>query len=436
VAVVHDLDGNMTSGPLNSNAAVAHGFDARNRLISVAASGSAPALSYAYDPAGHRVAVTQSGQTTTFAVNPVAALSQVLVRTRPNGAKTFYVYGPGLLYQVDDAENTVTYHYDTRGSTIALTGGAGTVTDRVEYSTYGRITHREGTTDTPFLFNGRYGVMTDPNGLYLMRARYYNPHLRRFVNADPIGLAGGMNFYAYADGNPISLIDPFGLAAVGESGLGYWLKGLAKGVIVDGLWGDIKGVGAALSDLPGTAAGLWHAATHPLETADAIWTGLKGFGQNVASGDPRAVGAGVYYAAGVLIPVTKIRIIDQFGDAGRIAEAAKTVANPVPSTMARVIPEGIPATTLGRPGAADVFVTAADDIAGMNAVQIANRLGIPQSPTGFRVFEFPTPQSGVASPVFRSDPGFIGGGLTSGGAREFVIPNGPIPPGAVTRTVP
>jgi hypothetical protein len=115
--------------------------------------------------------------------------------------------------------------------------------------------------------------------------------------------------------------------------------------------------------------------------------------------------------------------------------AAKTVANPVPSTMARVIPEGIPATTLGRPGAADVFVTAADDIAGMNASQIANRLGIPQSPTGFRVFEFPTPQSGVASPVFRTDPGFIGGGLTSGGAREFVIPNGPIPRGPV-RTVP
>jgi hypothetical protein len=50
--------GNMTSEPLNSNAAVTHGFDARNRLISVAASGSAPALSYAYDPDGHRVAIS------------------------------------------------------------------------------------------------------------------------------------------------------------------------------------------------------------------------------------------------------------------------------------------------------------------------------------------------------------------------------------------
>ena len=51
------------------------------------------------------------------------------------------------------------------------------VTDRIEYSAYGLTTHRKGTTDTPFLFNGRYGVQTDINGLLYMRARYYNPYL-------------------------------------------------------------------------------------------------------------------------------------------------------------------------------------------------------------------------------------------------------------------
>jgi hypothetical protein len=37
----------------------------------------------------------------------------------------------------------------------------------------------------------------------------------------------------------------------------------------------------------------------------------------------------------------------------------------------------------------------------------------------------PYPQSidGIASPVFRKNPGFIGGGHTLGGAREFDIPN-------------
>ena len=69
----------------------------------------------------------------------------------------------------------------------------------------------------------------------------------------------------------------------------------------------------------------------------------------------------------------------------------------------------------------------------MSAAQIAQHLTIPTSPTGFRIFEFPTAQSGITSSVLRPNPGFIGGGRIAGGAREFVIPNGPIPPGSVVR---
>jgi RHS repeat-associated protein len=110
---------------------------------------------------------------------------------------------------------------------VALTDGTGTVTDRIEYSPYGTISWRAGTTDTPFLYNGRYGVQTDTNGLLFMRARYYNPYLCRFLNPDPLGFTGGLNFYAYADGNPITLLDPFGLGAVGERGANYWSPVLA-----------------------------------------------------------------------------------------------------------------------------------------------------------------------------------------------------------------
>jgi RHS repeat-associated protein len=119
-----------------------------------------------------------------------------------------------LLYEITEtatSTNTRTYHFDYRGSTVALTGDNGLPTDRIEYSAYGTTTYRTGTNDTPFLFNGRYGVQTDANGLLHMRARYYNPHLCRFLNSDPAGFSGGLNFYAYADGNPISIVDPFGL---------------------------------------------------------------------------------------------------------------------------------------------------------------------------------------------------------------------------------
>jgi RHS repeat-associated protein len=78
---------------------------------------------------------------------------------------------------------------------------------------YGLTTYRTGTNDTPFLFNGRYGVQSDANGLLYMQARYYNPYLCRFVSSDPSGFGGGLNTYAFAEGNPVSLIDPFGLGA-------------------------------------------------------------------------------------------------------------------------------------------------------------------------------------------------------------------------------
>jgi RHS repeat-associated protein len=52
----------------------------------------------------------------------------------------------------------------------------------------------------------------DPEtNLYYYRARYYDPKIGRFTGEDPIGWFAGVNFYAYALGNPIRRTDPYGL---------------------------------------------------------------------------------------------------------------------------------------------------------------------------------------------------------------------------------
>ncbi|HYW12855.1 MAG TPA: RHS repeat-associated core domain-containing protein [Longimicrobium sp.] len=44
-----------------------------------------------------------------------------------------------------------------------------------------------------------------------MRNRYYNPATGQFTQPDPIGLAGGLNSYGFAAGDPVSYSDPYGL---------------------------------------------------------------------------------------------------------------------------------------------------------------------------------------------------------------------------------
>ncbi|MEF2967372.1 RHS repeat-associated core domain-containing protein [Paenibacillus sp. M1] len=89
---------------------------------------------------------------------------------------------------------------------------------RYTYGIYGELEQHEGSTSQPFQYNGRDGVMTDPNGLYYMRARYYDPELKRFLNRDVIlgDLTDGqtLNRYAYVNGDPVGYVDPLGCLSV------------------------------------------------------------------------------------------------------------------------------------------------------------------------------------------------------------------------------
>ena len=66
-----------------------------------------------------------------------------------------------------------------------------------------------GSVTNPFLYTAReFDLET---GVYFYRARYYDPSVGRFNSEDPIGFAGGANFYRYGGNDPATKIDPAGL---------------------------------------------------------------------------------------------------------------------------------------------------------------------------------------------------------------------------------
>ncbi len=67
-----------------------------------------------------------------------------------------------------------------------------------------------GTTYNSLRFPGQY--FTQDSGFYYNMFRDYDPATGRYIQSDPIGLYGDINTYSYAQSNPVSNVDPFGLS--------------------------------------------------------------------------------------------------------------------------------------------------------------------------------------------------------------------------------
>ena len=87
----------------------------------------------------------------------------------------------------------------------------------------------------------------DASGLKYMRNRYYNPQTGQFTQQDPIGLAGGLNLYGFASGDPLNYSDPLGLCEPWPACANdYWDEAAVAGHQKGGIAGNAKAVGAVV----------------------------------------------------------------------------------------------------------------------------------------------------------------------------------------------
>lgn len=123
--------------------------------------------------------------------------------------------GPIVRIDLQNPANTRYYVIDGLGHVRALVAPNGAITEVWHYDSWGNILSMPAQRmEQPFLWNGAYGYEYIPfTGLYPVAAREYDPRTARWLQRDPIGVAGGHpNVYLYSKNDPVNLADPSGLS--------------------------------------------------------------------------------------------------------------------------------------------------------------------------------------------------------------------------------
>jgi len=158
-----------------------------------------------------------------------------ILKLKTNGANiitgaTYINNGQMLARQIDN-NNLQSYISDAKGSVLKLNNFDGSNSQNYSYDAYGNIINTAlssqkisvttnsaitqgldaqsnnfaAATINPFQYNGE---RTDANtALQYLRARFYNPEIKRFINQDTYSL---LNKFGYVDGNPVMKTDPSG----------------------------------------------------------------------------------------------------------------------------------------------------------------------------------------------------------------------------------
>jgi RHS repeat-associated protein len=157
-------------------------------------------VQFVYGPDGARLKKTAGATTTLYLGADIEIVGGTQIKYLPGDARR-----SGL-------STTTWLHRDHLSSVRAETDTTGAVAFRANYRPYGeQLVSVSGVAESKAFIGERLDAET---GLQYLGARYYDPILARFIQADPSDPSQpgvGVNRYAYALGNPVGLMDPKGL---------------------------------------------------------------------------------------------------------------------------------------------------------------------------------------------------------------------------------
>jgi RHS repeat-associated protein len=182
---------------------------------------------YTYNAFNRLTTATKAGVTSTYAIN---ALGQRVHKKVGAGPNQWFTYSPGgqLLGEFQGSWSNYVWlggtpvarikdgqvhmiHTDHLGRPEIVTSSAKAVVWRASNYAFDRTVTQDSIGGLNLGFPGQYHDAE--TGLAYNYFRTYNPRTGRYLESDPIGLAGGLNTYSYANSNPASFVDPHGKIA-------------------------------------------------------------------------------------------------------------------------------------------------------------------------------------------------------------------------------
>jgi RHS repeat-associated protein len=201
--------GNLAANDNGAGTVVSFGYDQANRLVQVANQSQSLGF-YLYNFLGQRVVKSTAGSVTHFHYDRGGHLiaesdgsGNVLREHLWLGDMPVGLAAGGALYFV---------HPDHLGTPQRITDAGQSVVWDIALAPFGGVAQLTPSLIDNLRFPGQYADAEA--GLSYNFFRDYDPSIGRYVESDPIGLGGGINTYAYVDGNPISNTDPAGLCPV------------------------------------------------------------------------------------------------------------------------------------------------------------------------------------------------------------------------------
>lgn len=177
-------------------------YDAEKRMVAVEQNGQRLA-EFVYDGDGNRVKGTVNGVTTMYPCDHYEVQGDTVKQYYTAGGRGIAMRENRMLYWL------LTDHL---GSTAVTSDAGGNKKAELRYRAFGETRYEQGSTPTSYRYTGQRQEFA--LGLHYFRARWYDPLLGNFTQADsiipsrygPLSLAR----FTYAFNNPLKYIDPSG----------------------------------------------------------------------------------------------------------------------------------------------------------------------------------------------------------------------------------